>query len=98
MSKSVDESSYHSFLTESPDSIHRKKLTTAQYIYQALFKEERSSDITVRARGRLWRLHKVYLGQSNYFASMFGGSWRETNKDFIDIDVVDPRITEDCEC
>ena len=75
----------------------RKKLTTAQYIYQALFKEEKSSDITVCARGKLWRLHKVYLCQSPYFASMFGGSWRETHKDLIDIDVVDPRITKDCE-
>lgn len=74
----------------------RKKLTTAQYIYQALFKEEKSSDITVSARGKLWRLHKVYLSQSPYFASMFGGNWRETHKDFIDIDVVDPRITEEC--
>lgn len=74
----------------------RKKLTTAQYIYQALFLEEKSADITVSARGKLWRLHKVYLCQSPYFASMFGGHWRETHKDFIDIDVVDPRITKEC--
>lgn len=26
---------------------------------------------------------------------MFGGSWRETHKDLIDIDVVDPRITQE---
>lgn len=79
-----------------PAPLPRKKLTTAQYIYQALFKEEKSSDITVCARGKLWRLHKVYLCQSPYFASMFSGSWKETNKDLIDIDVVDPRITKEC--
>lgn len=73
----------------------RKKLTTAQYIYQALFIEEKSSDITVYAM-KVWRLHKVYLCQSPYFASMFGGAWRETDKDFIEIDVVDPRITKEC--
>lgn len=72
----------------------RKKLTsTAKYIYQALFKEERNSDITVHALGKHWHLHKVYLSQSPYFASMFNGSWREADKDYVHIEIIDPKIT-----
>lgn len=72
----------------------RKKLiSTAKYIYQALFKEERNSDITVHALGKVWHLHKVYLSQSPYFASMFNGSWREADEDYIHIEIVDPKIT-----
>ena len=75
----------------------RKKLTsTAKYIYQALFKEERNSDISVHALGKIWHLHKVYLSQSPYFASMFGGGWREANEDYIHIEIIDPNITIDC--
>ncbi|XP_055594442.1 protein germ cell-less [Uranotaenia lowii] len=72
----------------------RKKLiSTAKYIYQALFKEERNSDITVHALGKVWHLHKVYLSQSPYFASMFNGSWREADEDYVHIEIIDPKIT-----
>lgn len=73
--------------------IFRKKLlTTTQYIYKALFKEQRNSDISVMALGKIWRLHKVYLCQSSYFASMFNGSWRETDSSFVNIEIIDPKI------
>uniref|UniRef100_A0A2M4ANU9 BTB domain-containing protein n=1 Tax=Anopheles triannulatus TaxID=58253 RepID=A0A2M4ANU9_9DIPT len=81
-------------LDQSLHSPKRKKLTsTAKYIYQALFKEERNSDITVHALGKHWHLHKVYLSQSPYFASMFNGSWREADKDYVHIEIIDPKIT-----
>uniref|UniRef100_U5ETV2 BTB domain-containing protein n=1 Tax=Corethrella appendiculata TaxID=1370023 RepID=U5ETV2_9DIPT len=71
----------------------RKKLvSTAKYIYQALFKEEHNSDISVAAMGKVWHLHKIYLSQSPYFASMFSGSWKETLEDYIDIKIVDTNI------
>ncbi|XP_022920674.1 protein germ cell-less [Onthophagus taurus] len=74
----------------------RKKVeTTAQYIYQALFKEGKNSDVKVSALGVDFMLHKIYLCQSPYFASMFGGSWLESEKTFINIDVVDPAITKE---
>lgn len=71
-------------------------MSTAQYVYQALYKEGKNSDVTVRALGEDFHLHKIYLCQSAYFASMFGGSWLETTKKCIFIDVVDPLITIDC--
>lgn len=76
-------------------NFRKKLLTTTQYIYQALYKEELNSDITVLALGKTWKLHKVYLCQSSYFASMFGGSWRETNQDFVNIEIIDPKINID---
>lgn len=71
-------------------------MSTTQYIYQALFQEGKNSDITVCALGKEFYLHKIYLCQSPYFASMFGGSWLEATKNYINIDVVDPLITIDC--
>lgn len=44
------------------------------------------------ALGKIWQLHKVYLCQSPYFASMFNGSWRETNSKFVNIEILDPKI------
>lgn len=44
------------------------------------------------AIGKVWRLHKVYLCQSPYFASMFNGSWRESESNFINIEIIDPKI------
>uniref|UniRef100_A0A6P7FD63 Uncharacterized protein LOC114328163 n=1 Tax=Diabrotica virgifera virgifera TaxID=50390 RepID=A0A6P7FD63_DIAVI len=78
------------------DLFKKKKLeSTAQYIYQALFLEGQSSDVTLCALGEEFHLHKVYLYQSPYFASMFGGSWLETNQKYVTIDIVDPSITVD---
>lgn len=72
----------------------KKKLQcTANYIYQALFLEGKNSDVTVCALGKEHYLHRVYLCQSPYFASMFGGSWLETTQKYITIDIVDPAIT-----
>ncbi|XP_053658123.1 protein germ cell-less [Anopheles marshallii] len=81
-------------LDKSLQTPKRKKLvSTAKYIYQALFKEERNSDVTVHALGKQWHLHKVYLSQSPYFASMFNGSWREADEDYVHIEIIDPKIT-----
>lgn len=77
--------------------IFRKKLlSTVEYIFQALFLEGKNSDITVCALGEEFNLHKVYLCQSPYFASMFGGSWLETTQKYITIDIVDPLINIHC--
>ena len=57
--------------------------------------EGRDSDIIVSALSRDWKLHKLYLCQSPYFASMFNGNWRESNMDHIDITIVDPNISLD---
>lgn len=73
----------------------KKLLTTTQYIYQALFKDQTNSDISVMAQGKIWHLHKVYLCQSPYFYSMFNGSWKESCQDFIHIKNLDSKITLD---
>uniref|UniRef100_A0A1I8P042 BTB domain-containing protein n=1 Tax=Stomoxys calcitrans TaxID=35570 RepID=A0A1I8P042_STOCA len=79
--------------TQSPKK--KKLLTTTQYIYQALFKEQKNSDIAIMALGKVWNLHKVYLSQSPYFYSMFNGSWKESCQDFVHIKILDDRITLD---
>ncbi|PSN37223.1 Protein germ cell-less [Blattella germanica] len=84
------------FLEKTLHTPKKKKLiSTAQYIYRALFKEGNNSDVTVVALGKPWRLHKVYLCQSPYFASMFSGAWKEATEDIVHIKVVDPNINLD---
>lgn len=72
----------------------RKKLQcTADYIYQALFVEGKDSDVTVNILDHPWKLHKIYLRQSQYFSSMFSGSWNESDKAEINIEVADSNVT-----
>ena len=47
------------------------------------------SDVTIRCLGREWKLHKLYLSQSNYFECMFGGRWLESDLNTINIDIPD---------
>merc|ERR1712142_499070 len=63
------------------------------YIYETLFQNGQDSDVTIKALGNAWRLHKVYLYQSPYSNSMFSGNWAETNRREIDISVPDPNVT-----
>ena len=74
----------------------KKRLkSTSRYIYENLFLEGRESDITLSALNREWKLHKLYLSQSDYFSSMFNGNWRESNMKHVEITIVDPNITLD---
>ncbi|KAK3091844.1 hypothetical protein FSP39_023121 [Pinctada imbricata] len=70
----------------------KKLLSTTKYIYQTLFLDGENSDIKIYALGQEWKLHKVYLSQSPFFACMFNGSWREALQTEIDLDIPDPAI------
>lgn len=68
-------------------------MTTSQYIYRTLFVEGQNSDVIIVALGVEWPLHKVYLCQSPYFASMFSGDWKEREEGVVEVGIEDPRIT-----
>ncbi|KAM6106702.1 LOW QUALITY PROTEIN: germ cell-less protein-like 1 [Pterocles gutturalis] len=71
----------------------RKKVkSTSKYIYQTLFLNGENSDIKICALGEEWNLHKIYLCQSGYFASMFSGSWKESSMDVIELEIPDQNI------
>lgn len=40
--------------------------------------------------------NNIFFLQSPYFASMFSGSWRETNEKVINVEITDPNITMNC--
>ncbi|KAM5290344.1 germ cell-less protein-like 1 [Glossophaga mutica] len=61
-------------------------------VYEKLFLMGEGSDVQIRALGEVWNLHKVYLCQSGYFASMFSGAWREATMDTIDLQMPDENI------
>jgi BTB/POZ domain-containing protein 13 len=96
--ESEDEDNDPDMLEKTLHTPEKKPLSTAQYIYRALFKEGNNSDVTIIALGKSWKLHKVYLCQSPYFASMFSGSWRESRQDIVEIKITDPNINLDSLC
>ncbi|XP_052834220.1 germ cell-less protein-like 1 [Octopus bimaculoides] len=73
----------------------RRLKSTTKHIYDTLFVNGQGSDITIKALGQEWRLHKMYISQSAYFACMFNGSWKESDESVINIDIVDPNIDVD---
>ncbi|XP_023346472.1 germ cell-less protein-like 1 isoform X2 [Eurytemora carolleeae] len=75
-------------------STPKKKIlkTTSQYIFDNLFQDGKDSDVTLTALGTSWKLHKLYLCQSAYFASMFSGRWTDGSKETINIQIDDPNI------
>ncbi|XP_012786706.2 germ cell-less protein-like 1 [Ochotona princeps] len=71
---------------------HKRCKDKSLPIYEALFLRGEGSDVQIRALGEEWNLHRVYLCQSGYFASMFSGAWRETNMDTIELQMPDRNI------
>ncbi|ELK18053.1 germ cell-less protein-like 1 [Pteropus alecto] len=63
--------------------------------YEALFMRGEGSDVQICALGEAWNLHRVYLCQSGYFASMFSGAWKEATMNTIELQMPDENI--DCE-
>lgn len=74
----------------------KKMKSTSLYVYKTLFIEGQQSDIKVKALNREWNLHKIYLCQSPYFATMFqnGSAWKESNQSCIEISIPDTNINE----
>ncbi|XP_037008481.2 germ cell-less protein-like 1 [Artibeus jamaicensis] len=61
-------------------------------VYEKLFLRGEGSDVQICALGEVWNLHKAYLCQSGYFASMFSGAWREATMNTIDLQMPDENI------
>ncbi|XP_054569419.1 germ cell-less protein-like 1 [Eptesicus fuscus] len=72
---------------------HRKHTKDSSgSVYEALFLRGEGSDVQIRALGEVWNLHRVYLCQSGYFASMFSGAWREATMNTIELQMPDENI------
>lgn len=65
---------------------------SSESVYEALFIRGEDSDVQIRALGEAWNLHRVYLCQSGYFASMFSGAWREATMNTIELQMPDENI------
>ncbi|XP_016021801.1 germ cell-less protein-like 1 [Rousettus aegyptiacus] len=70
----------------------KKAKITSQYAYETLFLTGENSDIKIRALGQVWCLHKMFLWQSGYFATVLRGSLKKSHIDIIDLEINDQRI------
>ncbi|XP_012891195.1 PREDICTED: putative germ cell-less protein-like 1-like [Dipodomys ordii] len=72
---------------------HKKKAKiSSTFAYQTFFLNGMMSDIKIRALGKIWCLHKIFLSQSEYFAKLFRDSWKESNEDIIELEINDQNI------
>ncbi|KAH7729599.1 BTB/POZ domain containing protein [Aphelenchoides avenae] len=84
------------------------KLDTPRYVHQKLFVEGLKSDITLKALGHSWRLHRIYLEQCDYFKALFKvgrlmrfakldvifqDNWSDSHKKVFELVVDDKNIT-----
>ncbi|XP_002720136.2 germ cell-less protein-like 2 [Oryctolagus cuniculus] len=60
--------------------------------YRRLFLNGETSDIKIRALGKVWCLHKMFLQQSGYFANIIRDCWEESQNDIIELDICDQNI------
>lgn len=70
----------------------KKAKITSEYAYQTFFLNGETSDITIRALGKVWCLHKRYLRQSGYFATLFRNSCDDSDKDIVNLEIRDHNI------
>ncbi|KAJ1058220.1 hypothetical protein K5549_019895, partial [Capra hircus] len=70
----------------------KKVKIKSEYAYQTLFLNGENSDIKIHALGHVWCLHRMFLCQSDYFATMLRDSWKECHKDIIDLEINDQNI------
>lgn len=78
--------------TKKEVSTKKRLRTTSQYIYQTLFLNGENSDVTIKALGQEWNLHKVYIRQAGYFSSMFHDQWKESSMSEITLQIPDEMI------
>ncbi|XP_037011862.2 germ cell-less protein-like 1 [Artibeus jamaicensis] len=72
---------------------HGKKVKIAsECAYQTLFLSGDTSDIKICALGKVWCLHKRFLCQSGYFATMFRGSREGSHNEMIELQINDQNI------
>ncbi|KAF7639892.1 BTB domain-containing protein [Meloidogyne graminicola] len=70
----------------------RFKLNTLHYVYQKLFVEGQDSDVQIHALGHVWRLHRLYLEQCDYFRALFQGNWSDSGKNEYTMYIEDENI------
>jgi hypothetical protein len=70
-------------------------MSLCKHIYTRGFVEGSGSDLTIRAFGKDYRLHRIILFQNSYFSSLLEGPWREKGANAIELRFDDENITRD---
>lgn len=63
------------------------------HIYTRGFLEGACSDVSVRAFGKTFSLHKIILDRSPFFSMMFSGGWKDSEACSLDLTFDDSNIT-----
>ncbi|BFZ53982.1 hypothetical protein PYCC9005_001013 [Savitreella phatthalungensis] len=63
------------------------------HIFNRGFLEGVCSDVTVKAFGKAWSLHRIILDRSPFFSAMFSGPWRDNDSSTLELQFDDPNIT-----
>ncbi|KAK9245166.1 hypothetical protein V1506DRAFT_269775 [Lipomyces tetrasporus] len=68
----------------------------SEFLYTRGFLQGTCSDVTIRAFGKDYALHRLILDQSPFFSMLFSGPWRDALCETLELSLADdPNMTQD---
>ncbi|KAK9237261.1 hypothetical protein V1525DRAFT_360936 [Lipomyces kononenkoae] len=68
----------------------------AEFLYTRGFLQGTCSDVTIRAFGRDYALHRLILDRSPFFSMLFSGPWRDALCETLELSITDdPNMTQE---
>ncbi|CAG8445778.1 14596_t:CDS:2 [Ambispora leptoticha] len=80
---------------QDPQRVLRQMMSLCKHIYYRGLIEGSGSDVTIRAFGKDYHLHRIILFQNTYFSVLMEGPWKENGANAIELRFDDENITRD---
>ncbi|KAG9284487.1 hypothetical protein G9A89_014091 [Geosiphon pyriformis] len=80
---------------QDPQRVLRQMMSLCKHIYSRGLIEGSGSDVTIRAFGKDYHLHRIILFQNTYFSVLMEGPWKENGANVIELRFDDENITRD---
>ncbi|CAG8570755.1 307_t:CDS:2 [Funneliformis mosseae] len=81
--------------TQDHQRVLRQMMSLCKHIYSRGLIEGSGSDVTIKAFGKDYHLHRIILYQNSYFSVLLEGPWKESVQKDIELRFDDENITRD---
>ncbi|CAJ0908067.1 3141_t:CDS:2 [Entrophospora sp. SA101] len=83
------------FNSHDPQRVLRQMMNLCRHIYSRGLVDGSGSDVTIKAFGKDYLLHRIILYQNPYFSVLLEGPWKESGQKAIELKFDDENITRD---
>nr|CAG8434000.1 13825_t:CDS:2 [Entrophospora candida] len=80
---------------ENPQRVLRQMMNLCRHIYSRGLVDGSGSDVTIKAFGKDYLLHRIILYQNPYFSVLLEGPWKESGQKAIELKFDDVNITRE---